>query len=67
MSGYLAYVRKALCAAGFGLAGALGAAMLDGQLTGAECIVSAGTALLAGVATYKAENGPQPPGRHVAE
>lgn len=52
----LATVRKALTAAGFAFAGALGAAMLDGDLTTAEAIVSTGTGLIAGVATYQVKN-----------
>ena len=47
-------IHKAVTAATFGLAGAFGASLLDGQLTYAECLISLGTGLLAGVATYNA-------------
>ena len=49
-------IRKALTAAGFAAAAALGAAMLDGDLTGPEAIVSAGMGLIAGAAVYKVPN-----------
>lgn len=49
-------IRKALGAAGFAAAAALGAAMLDGDLTGAEAIVSAGMGLVAGAAVYRIPN-----------
>lgn len=49
-------IRKALMAAGFGVAGALGTAMLDGNLTGAEVVVAVGVGLGAGVATYAIPN-----------
>lgn len=46
-------VRKAATAAVFAGVAALGTAMLDGNLTAAEGIVSAGMALVAGAATYQ--------------
>lgn len=49
-------IRKALTAAGFAAAAALGGAMLDGDLTAAEAIVSAGMGLLAGAATWRVPN-----------
>lgn len=49
-------VRKAVTAALVGLAGALGVAMLDGDITMAEAIVSAGTGLIAGAGTYQIKN-----------
>lgn len=52
----LATIRKALTAAGFGLAGAFGAACLDGNLTLGEVIAAVGTGLVAGVATYSVRN-----------
>lgn len=52
----LATIRKALLAAGFTAAGAMGAAMLDGNLTVAEGIVSAGMGLVAGAAVYRVPN-----------
>ncbi len=53
---YLATIRKALAAAGFTLAAALGGTMLDGNLTTAEAIASAGMALVAGAAVYRLPN-----------
>jgi len=52
----IATIRKALVAAAFAAVAALGAAMLDGDLTGAEAIVSAGMGLTAGAATYRIPN-----------
>lgn len=49
-------IRKALLAAGFASTAALGAAMLDGNLTGPEAIVSAGMGLVAGAAVYRVPN-----------
>lgn len=49
-------IRKALAAAGFAAAAALGAAMLDGNLTVAEGVVSAGMGLVAGAATWRIPN-----------
>ena len=49
-------IRKALVAGGFAVAAALGAAMLDGDLTLAEAIVSAGMGLVAGAATWRVPN-----------
>lgn len=49
-------IRKALVAAGFTAAAALGGAMLDGSLTVPECIVSAGMGLVAGAATWRVPN-----------
>lgn len=54
-------IRKALTAAGFGLAGALGTAMLDGNLTGGELVVAVGVGLGAGVATYAVPNATRRP------
>lgn len=51
-------IRKALLAAAFAAAAALGAAMLDGNLTGPELIVSAGMGLVAGAATWRVPNAP---------
>ena len=56
MSEYLATIRKALLAAAFAGAAALGGAMLDGNLTSAEGIVAAGMGLLAGAAVYRVPN-----------
>ena len=52
----IATIRKAVTAAGFAAAAALGAAMLDGDLTKAETIVSAGMGLVAGAAVYRVPN-----------
>lgn len=49
-------IRKALLAAGFTAAGALGAAMLDGNLTTGEGIIAAGMGLVAGAAVYRVPN-----------
>lgn len=56
-------IRKALMAAGVGLAGALGTALLDGEVTSTEVLASVGVGLLAGVATYKIKNEPPAPGQ----
>ena len=56
----IAYIRKALIAAGFGFAGALGTAMLDGNLTASEAIAALGIGIGAGAATYAAKNGDRP-------
>jgi hypothetical protein len=56
-------IRKALLAAGFTLTGALGAAMLDGNLTRPEAVVAGGMALIAGGATWRVPNAA---GRHAA-
>ena len=56
----IATIRKALTAAGFGLAGAFGTAMLDGNLSIEETIMSIGTGLVAGVATYTIRNARNP-------
>ena len=53
-------IRKALIAGGFATASALGAAMLDGNITAAECIVAGGMGLLAGAATYRVPNAARP-------
>ena len=60
--------RKAIAAAVFAGVGALGAAMLDGDLTRAEAIIATGTALVAGAGTYAVKPGPAytPPPRHRA-
>lgn len=50
--------RKAIAAAVFAGLGALGATMLDGDLTVAEGIAAAGTALIAGAGTYAVSPGP---------
>lgn len=52
-------IRKALTAGGFATAAALGAALMDGSLTVPELLVSAGTGLLAGAATWRVPNTPQ--------
>jgi hypothetical protein len=52
----IATIRKALAAAVFGTAGALGTAMLDGNLTGTEAIASAGAGLVAGYAVWQIKN-----------
>ena len=52
----LSMIRKALTGAGFAAAAALGAAMLDGDLTAAEACVSAGMGLVAGAAVYRIPN-----------
>lgn len=49
-------IRKALVAGAFAAAAALGGAMLDGDLTVPECIVSAGMGLVAGAATWRVPN-----------
>lgn len=49
-------IRKALFALGFGLVGAFGVAMLDGDLTAAEAIAAVGTGLVAGAGTYAIPN-----------
>lgn len=53
---YLATIRKALVAAGFASAAALGGSMLDGNITSSEGIIAAGMGLLAGAATYRVPN-----------
>lgn len=53
----LAPIRKAILAAGFAATAALGAAMLDGNITGPECIVAGGMGLVAGAATWRVPNG----------
>ena len=53
---FLSPYRKAVTAAVFGGVAALGAAMLDGNLTGPEAIVAAGMALTAGAATWRIPN-----------
>lgn len=50
------YVRKAVLAAGFASAAALGGAMLDGDLTRPECLIAAGMGLVAGAAVYRIPN-----------
>ncbi len=52
----IATIRKAVTAAGFTAAAALGGTMLDGNLTAAEAIASAGMALVAGAAVYRIPN-----------
>lgn len=52
----LATIRKALLAAAFAAVAAVGAAMLDGDLTAAEGIISAGMGLVAGAAVYRVPN-----------
>jgi len=52
----LATIRKALIGAGFAAAAALGAAMLDGDLTRPEAVVSAGMGLVAGAAVWRVPN-----------
>lgn len=48
--------RKAYTAAGVGLVGALGTAMLDGALTVGEVLISIGTGLVAGAGVYAVTN-----------
>lgn len=50
------YARKAALAAAFAFVAALGSAMLDGDVTGAEAIVATGFGLTAGAATYRVPN-----------
>lgn len=49
-------VRKASAALIVTLLGGVGTAMADGNLTGAECIVAAGAALVATAAVWKTAN-----------
>lgn len=59
--------RKALTAAVFAFAAALGAVMLDGNLTVAEAIAAAGTGLVTGAGTWRVPPGPEyAPPRHRA-
>lgn len=51
-------IRKALTAAVGTAVAALGAAMLDGQLTSAEGLVSLGTGLVVGFAAWRVPNAP---------
>ena len=53
---YLSTIRKALMAAGFAGAAALGAAMLDGDLTRPEAVIALGMALTGGVAVWRIPN-----------
>lgn len=48
--------RKAFTAGILGFVGGVGASMADGNITGPELIVAAGTGLVAGVATYQIPN-----------
>lgn len=50
--------RKAIAAAVFAGLGALGVAMLDGDLTVAESVAAGGAALVAGAGTYVVAPGP---------
>jgi hypothetical protein len=52
----LTTIRKAIAAAGFGLVGALGAAMVDGNLTTAEVVTALGVGLVAGAGVYAIPN-----------
>lgn len=54
-------IRKAITAAGFAGVAALGAAMLDGDLTRAEGVVALGMALVTGAAVYRIPNAVTPP------
>lgn len=49
-------IRKSLIAAFGAAAAALGAAMLDGNLTGAETIVAGGAGLVFGFAAWRVPN-----------
>lgn len=49
-------IRKAIVSGGFATAAALGAAMLDGNITRPEILVAAGMGLVAGAATYRVPN-----------
>lgn len=51
---------KAVTAAVLALAGALGAALLDGNLTVPELLAALGAGLVAGGGTYQVENKPRP-------
>jgi hypothetical protein len=53
---YLATIRKALMAGGFAGAAALGASMLDGDLTRPEAVIAVGMALTGAVATWRIPN-----------
>lgn len=53
-------IRKAIAAAAFGTAGAIGTALLDGELTRGETLASVGVGLLAGVAVYNLKNADAP-------
>lgn len=53
-------IRKALTAAGVGLVGALGTALADGDLTGAETLIAVSVGLTAGAAVYGVRNTPAP-------
>lgn len=58
-------VRKAIAAAGFAAAAALGTALLDGNVTMPEVLASLGAGLIAGAGTWRipnAETGPEPIG-----
>lgn len=59
----IATIRKALIAAAFAAAAALGAAMLDGNITQAELVIAGGMGLTAGAATYLVPNQPREPWR----
>ena len=63
--------RKATGAFVLGAAGAFGAAMLDGALTGGEAVTAIGTGLLAAGAAFGLENtgerAPDTGGQHRAE
>lgn len=52
MTSYLATIRKALAAGAFAAAAAIGAAMLDGNLTQTEALASIGVGLVTGAGTY---------------
>lgn len=51
-------IRKALMAAGFTFAAALGGSMLDGTLTATDALVALGMGLVGGAATYQIPNAP---------
>lgn len=58
------HARKAILATILATAGALGAAMLDGNLTTTETIASIGVGLVTGAGTWRIPN--TPPGTHRA-
>lgn len=53
-------IRKAIAAAGFAAAAALGTALLDGDVTTAELLASVGAGLIAGAGTWSIPNRPPP-------
>ena len=49
-------IQKAITATAFTFAGVLGGTMLDGNLTGAELVFAAGSALVVGGAVWRVPN-----------